>query len=380
MNLGSSEISIAALISRLWSKKIFIGKIVLCFSIIGLLVAITSPVEYTSSCSFIPQYSSSSQRSSASSLAALAGINLGGPEVQSLSPSLYPQLFDNVKFQKELIYSKVIFENIDEPITLLEYYSNPKYRKLSFFDFIKKYTIGLPGLIISKFSKPTSNESSDVIHITQDDDLYTYTRKEYNCINTLKSKIIISSDGGKGLVTITTKSGDAQSSAELCNIVFELLEKFVTEFKISKAYTQYEFIKRRYKETREDFEHKQKLLAEFQDANRVLSSAKAKIQLHKLTAEYDLANSINSEMARQLVQAELQVKQDAPIFTQLKPITVPLDRSKPYRLMIFILWLLMGFFISCSTVLFLDFLKFMGSPYPSKWDVEINFIREQANQ
>jgi LPS O-antigen subunit length determinant protein (WzzB/FepE family) len=74
------SIDIIALLKKVWRERILIIKTSISFFLIGFLVAILSPVEYTSNTTFVPQVSgddmSISNRSQLGSLASLAGINL----------------------------------------------------------------------------------------------------------------------------------------------------------------------------------------------------------------------------------------------------------------------------------------------------------------
>ena len=50
-------------------------------------------------------------------------------------------------------------------------------------------------------------------------------------------------------------------------------------------------------------------------------------------------------------QAKLQVNKDTPVFTTIKPVTIPFERSAPKRSLIIITFLFLGFVLSCGYVL-----------------------------
>ena len=50
-------------------------------------------------------------------------------------------------------------------------------------------------------------------------------------------------------------------------------------------------------------------------------------------------------------QAKLQVNKDTPVFTTIKPVTVPFERSAPKRSQIVIVFGFLGLFFSCGYVL-----------------------------
>ena len=357
---GEQEIDIMAIIARLWEKKKFIIKVTAIFAVIGLFVAIFSPKVYTSSCTFVPQTAKRTS-SSISSLAALAGINMGNMSSgETLSPLIYPQILDNIDFKKELMYSKIKFAGYDEPIALIDYYTDPQYVKFNLLRTIKKYTIGLPGVIIGAI-KNTIKEDDSVSDASQAaSDLKSFSKKEFACAKILNSCISMSIEEKKGYFTIVANMGEAQAAAQLCQITFDLLQKYVTEFKISKAKNQQAFIKGRYDETKSQYEEKQKALAQFMDANKVISSAQARTELERLTAEYNMANAIYSEMAKQLLQADIQVKEDSPLLSAVKPVVVPFQKSKPQRAKILFVWCFLGCVIGCGLIVGGDWLQEQG--------------------
>lgn len=352
--IEEQEIDILALIKRLWEKKTFIIKVTIVFAFIGLFVAISSPNVYTSSCIFVPQTSKKSSGGGLSSLAALAGISLGDMgSGETLSPVVYPQILENIDFKKDLMYSKIKFQDYDEPIALIDYFTNPKYAKFNLISTLKKYTIGLPFTIL----KSLKSQQDAMSMYEKSDSLKSYTEEEFKCAEILGKCISMTLEDKKGFITISASLGEPIAAAQLCQVMFDLLQKYVTDFKIMKAQNQLSFINNRYEETKVQFEEKQKRLASFMDANKVISSAQARVEQDKLTAEYNLANTIYSEMARQRLQAEIQVKEDTPILTAVKPVVVPFKKSKPQRAKILIIWCFMGIVFGGCAILGGDWLR-----------------------
>ena len=106
-----------------------------------------------------------------------------------------------------------------------------------------------------------------------------------------------------------------------------------------------------------EYSEKQEEYARFRDANRMFTTAMAATKEEQIKNDYDLAYSLYSELSRQLVQAEIKVKENTPIFTVVEPVIVPRERSKPKRLMTLVAFGFLGGVLSCGTVLGLDFLK-----------------------
>ena len=151
------------------------------------------------------------------------------------------------------------------------------------------------------------------------------------------------------------------------------------EYKIEKAKSTLDYVNDRLNEAKADFEEKELAYAQFRDANRDISSATAQIAESRLRQQYDLANTIYSQLASQKVQVELQVKEDTPVLSVIKPIVVPVEKSKPKRAVILIAFTFLGGCLGCASVFGLDFLKHQGSSWPRSWKTEEEEDDEKSN-
>ena len=367
-DVQEQEIDLIALIKRLWKKRMFVIYVTLAFMVLGLMIALFSKKEYTATTVFVPQTSRQGVSSSMSSLASLAGINLGqvgGGE--SLSPAIYPQLLSNVDFIKELMYTPIKFEEWPEKVTLFDYYTNEDYNKPTFFGTVKKYTLGLPGVII-KAIKGSNKEEAD--SAAADGLLPVFTEKEYACKQVLTNLVSITINDKDGYVELSASMPEPVAAAEVATAAFNLLEKYITEYKIEKAKATLDFVNDRFAEAKVDFEEKQKELASFRDANRMLTTATSQIAQERLEREYELANTIYTELARQKTQVELQVKEDTPVLSVVQPVVVPFEKSKPKRAIILIAFTFLGGCLGCASVFGFDFIKHQGSSWPRRWKTE----------
>lgn len=353
--IEEEEIDLLELALRFGAKRKFIIKIVSVFIVLGLFVAIFSPKEYSASCTVVPQSGEKTMSGSLGGLAAMAGISLGNMGAgETLSPKVYSKVMNNVNLQKELINTVVNFEDIEEPVTLLDYYTNEKYAKPSVMGTIMKYTIGLPGVIIGAIKgEPTENPLLGGSAST----LATLTKEELECMKILETKMSLNVNDKEGYVTISANMPEALVAAQVTERIMYLLQKYVTEFKIEKAAANYEFIKQQYNEAWEQYKEKQEEYAKFKDANRSITTALAATKEEQIKNDYNLAYSLYSELAKQKVQAEIKVKEDTPILTVVEPVIVPREKSKPKRSMILIAFTFLGCVAACGTVFAFDFLK-----------------------
>ncbi|WP_289016562.1 Wzz/FepE/Etk N-terminal domain-containing protein [uncultured Culturomica sp.] len=366
MNNPEQEIDLVEVIRKLWRNRKLILKVTVAFMILGVLVALFSAKEYTAGSTLVPQSSDKKIGGSLSGLAAMAGINLGdmtGGEV--LSPKIYPKVLASIPFQKDIMYTRVKFEDFDEPVTVLDYYTNEEYQRFSLGKTIVKYTIGLPGVILKAIrgEQPEPEFSGSA-----ENQIQSLSKDEKKCIDILKDKINLNLNEKDGYVQLSVDMPDAWSAAQLAERVQVLLQKYITEFKIEKVQSNLDFVQERYDEAKRDFEQVQEERAIFRDANKNLISAKAQTEQEKLDTRYNLALSIYTELAKQLEQAKIQVKETTPVFTIVDPVTVPIERSKPKRALICILFTFLGGFAGIGLVLTLPFLaKVSGNEKLNKY-------------
>ena len=354
------EIDIMAIVKRLWEKKSFIIKVTCVFAVLGVIVAITTPKEYTASCVVVPETKGGAfSSSSLGGLAAMAGINLGASNGgEMISPMMYDKLLKNINLRKDLMQTPINWEGYEEPITILDYYTNPEYAKTSIIGTIKKYTIGLPFVILSAIRGEDKSESP--VSGGSANNLSAYTKDELKCIKAFAPHFSLISDKKNGDVTISARMPEALAAAQVAEAVKNLLQKYVIELKLQKAEINYEYIKQRYDEARVVFESKQKEYAQFQDANKVLSTALSKAKEEQMRSEFSVARDLFNQLTTQLVQAEMKIKEDIPILTVVEPVQVPLEKSKPQRIKILFMWCFLGVLFGCGLIIGGDWLKEQG--------------------
>lgn len=335
------EIDLVELIQKLWHNRWLIVKLTVVFMVLGLLVALFSPKVYTASCDVVPQTSDNSKSSQMSSLAKLAGINLSqGESTPTLSPYVYENILKSTKFKKELMQTEINFEKADRPVSFYEYYTSEEFNKPTVVDYVLKYTIGLPGVIMEAIrgEQPEPDYSSVEGGAT----IESLTKDEYEVLNLLKESVILSLDDKKGYVTITVNMPEPLAAAQLAQATLNLLQEYITVFKVEKVQSNLDFVQERYNEVKRDFEDVQARRARYRDANHNTIKNQARIEQERLEAEYQLAMNIYGELAMQLEQAKIKVKETTPILTVINPVTVPYKKSKPQRAMILMAFTFLG--------------------------------------
>lgn len=356
MPVEEQEIDLVELIQKMWINRWLIIKVTGVFVVLGVLVALFSAKVYTASCDIVPD-TGKSGNSKMSSLAALAGVNLGeGADVTALSPLVYQNIMNGTSFRKELMQTKIDFEEVDKPVSFFDYYTSEEYNKPGVFDYIKKYTIGLPFVILNAIRGEQPEPDYSAIGNSEGPTMETLSKDEYNALKILEQCVSLTLDNKNGYVTITTNMPEAVASAQLAQATVVLLQKYITEFKIAKVQSNLDFIQGRYDEAKKNFEDIQIRRAAFRDANTNTNKYSARVEAEKLDAEYTLAMNLYSELATQLEQAKIEVKKDTPILTVVRPVTIPYKKSKPQRLQILVAFTFLGVVAGAGLVLGLPML------------------------
>lgn len=348
------EIDLIEVIGKLWRNRKLILKITGVFIVLGILIALFSAKEYTAGCTMVPQTGEKKVGGGLSGLAAMAGISLGdigGGEV--LSPKIYPKILGSVPFQKELMHTAFKFEGLDQPVTLLDYYTDEKYQKFSLTGTVMKYTIGLPGLIIGAIR----GEKPEVSYpISEGRHIQSLSEKEKKCADLLKQKISLNLNEKDGYIQLVVNMPEAYVAAQVAEKVQTMLQKYITEFKVEKVQSNLDFVQGRFDEAQHNFEQIQTERAAFRDANKQIASATALTEQEKLDTRYNLALNVYTELAKQLEQAKIQVKETTPILTIVEPVTIPNVRTKPKRALTVVLFAFLGGMVGAGLVLVSPFL------------------------
>ena len=346
------EIDLVEVIRKLWNNRKLILKITIVFMVLGVLVALFSPKEYTAGCTMVPQSGDKKMGGKLSGLASMVGINLGGASSgEILAPTIYPKIVSSIPFRKDLMETPLKFEDYEEPITLLDYYTKDEYQKFSLGGTIMKYTVGLPGVIISAIR----GEDTTTISAGEGSLIQSLSQDEKKMSEKLNNIISLNVNDKEGYVQLTASLPEPLAVAQLAQQAQVLLQQYITRFKIEKVQSNLDFVRNQYEKSKLRYEEKQEELAKFRDANKNFSSAVAKTKEEVLTNEYNLAYSVYSELAKQLEQAEIAVNATTPLLTVVEPVVVPTERSKPKRGLICVLFTFLGVFAGVGTVLAIPF-------------------------
>ena len=347
-------IDIVGLLKGLWKGR---KTIIICtavFIALGLVAALTMKRTYTVTSTMVPQLGSS-RTSSLSSLASLAGFDLGTSNMSGaeLSPLVYPQIVSSVPFRLELMYTPVHYAKADTAVCMMTYFK--EYTKPTVLGTIKKYTLGLPGVILGALRKDKPEMVVAGADSTGTPAPFAVSKDEEKLLTYIAKCVTLNVDKKEGYLTLNVIGSEPLQTAELAMKAQQLLEDEITRFRTEKAEAQLAYIQARYNEIKAETDSYQAALATVRDRSQNMTTTRSRIEQERLQSKYNISNSIYMEMAKQLEQAKMQVKRDTPVMTIIQPITVPRKPSNS-RSKTLIVWTFLGFLLGCGIVLGKDYL------------------------
>ncbi|MDC0622881.1 Wzz/FepE/Etk N-terminal domain-containing protein [Flavobacteriaceae bacterium] len=339
-NLEEDSIDIIALLKTLWIGKKLILKTTILFFVIGCVVALLSPVVYTSETTFVPQVSEdqmSSSKGGLGSLASLAGINLNQGSSTSdsyLSPLLYSKIANSDEFSLKLIEEELINLNGDK-FSIKQYMLPDTNSSFNLIGFIKKYTIGL--------FKKNHNELKSKETVNG----YNFiNQEEFGLVKSFKEKFSIVLNEKEGYIEVIARDKDAFVSTQLVKIVTKNLQSRIIELRTNKIKERLEYSKNQYELKQIEFNILQNNVADFKDSNKNISTARFMSELQKLESEYQLQQNILMTLASEFNNNKIKLNKDTPIFSVIDEVSVPNERSEPKRKLIALTYMFLGIVLS----------------------------------
>ncbi len=320
LNNHNDEIDLIQISKTIWKSKRFVILFSSFFVFIGIITALISPIVYTSSSTFILSSSNDNQTSSIGGVASLVGINLGVSGNDNRIPAtMYPTVVESVEFKRQL---------------LNEYIDEDKSIKLNSF-LIDYYDL--------------NNED----FITNNNEFFV-SKGENDLFDILNDIILISVNAKDRFISISANMPTSEYALSTCISARNILQTIVINTKIKSAKENLNFTQEQLNLKKIEFDEIQNKIAYFEDSNLNIINSKYKNELNKLKAEFQIINSVYTELSKQLEQSKLQVNQDTPVFSIVKEASMPVLRSSPKRTQMVLIFGVIGLLISIVYVIFRD--------------------------
>lgn len=326
------QIDWLGMLKKIWEGRMFILKCGIIGIIVGLIAAFSIPKEFTSSVNLASE-SGASGAGGLSSLAAMAGINIGsGRSSEALTPQLYPNIVKSTPFTLELFDIQVKSLNGDINSTLFDYLNEHLNRAWW------EYIIIAPRMVLNLIRSIGNKDKSESLeNLNEREKSYiSLTSKQRQITGFLNERINVSVDKNTNYTTISVQMQDPLIAATVADTVTRFLQKYITNYRTNKSKKDLQFSQEIYYGAKRDYEAKQAAYAAFADANQNLITQRSRTELERLQNDRNLAMNVYTQSAQQLQLAQAKVQEETPVLTVVQPAVVPL-RGTPSKLKVLVI-------------------------------------------
>lgn len=323
------EIDLLELALKVWAERKFILKACGYAALVGLVIAFSIPKEYTATATIAPEASDGKSGGGLSSLAAMAGFNMGNTSgADAIYPDLYPNIVSSTPFITDLFSVRV--QTLDAEVDTTLYAYMDEYQRALWWSVVTSAPFKALGWVASLF-KDKPEEKGEVklnpFHLTKD---------EAALAKALSERINVSVDKKTLLTTLSVTMQDARVAACLTDTVMRRLQNYITEYRTNKARQDFQFQQELFKRKKQEYEQAQSAYAKFVDANKNIILNSYKVEQERLENEMRLAYNVYTSVAQQLQIAEAKVQEITPVYTVVQPASIPNKASKPKKALILI--------------------------------------------
>ena len=340
-NIEESYIDIVEILSTLWKSKKIIIKSTIIFSLVGIIYSLILNNIFTASSIFYPHYQKDNitQGQGLRNLAGLAGIELGSQISEIIPPTLYPNIIKSPEFKIEILDTKLDYN--EREITYREYLNETK-SKIS-LKKILLFPISMISSLILKNEFKLENQNINILSLSEE---------EFELHELLTDKIEIELNENEGFIELSVKDYNPIIASKIAKTANDILQKKIIDFKLKNLNDTYEFIISQVEIAKKNFYILQDSLAIFSDKNRNIKTDLFLNQYSRIESEYLLSKNIFNELALNKEKTAIEVKKNTPIFTVIKPVVIPNEKSEPSRGLIVIIFTFFGFIITSAYTVF----------------------------
>lgn len=320
-------------------KKLYYKVLSITFVVAAILL-LSMPNYYTCEVKLSPEMSGSGSKSGLASLAGSFGVSLGN-STEALFPALYPDLMENVDFKTSLFQIPVTVEGDKE--------AGEEDRTMSYYDYLKNeqkapwWSVAIGGTkrwIISLFKDDEPQKEGL--------DPFRLTKQQTDIVKLIDTKVVCDVDNKTMVISIEVTDQNALICATMADSVRTRLQKFITDYRTSKARVDLEYYKKVLGEAKTKYEKARDRYAAFADSHRSVSSQSAQTKRADLQHEMNIHQQVFEQVVAQMQQAEMRVQAETPAFTILQSATVPVEKAGPARAKWCLVYLFLAFL--CTSV------------------------------
>ena len=310
--------------------------------IIGVIVAISIPKQYTVEVTLSPEMGNNKGGGLSGLAASFLGSGVSmGDGTDALNASLSADIVSSTPFLLELSNMKVPVSGSEE-ISLSSYLDEESSPWWS-------YVIGFPGMVIGGVkSLFIEDEDESIFSDKASQGTIELSKKESQKIESLKKKIVASVDKKTSMTSVTATFQDSKVAAVVADSVVKKLQEYIIDYRTSKSKEDCLYLEKLFKERQQEYYEAQRKYADYMDSHDNIILQSVRTEQERLQNDMSLAYQVYSQVAGQLQVARAKVQEEKPVFAVVEPAVVPLEPSGTSRKV----YLLAFIFLSVCIVIF----------------------------
>ena len=310
--------------------------------IIGVIVAISIPKQYTVEVTLSPEMGNNKGGGLSGLAASFLGSGVSmGDGTDALNASLSADIVSSTPFLLELSNMKVPVSGSEE-ISLSSYLDEESSPWWS-------YVIGFPGMVIGGVkSLFIEDEDESIFSDKASQGTIELSKKESQKIESLKKKIVASVDKKTSMTSVTATFQDSKVAAVVADSVVKKLQEYIIDYRTSKSKEDCLYLEKLFKERQQEYYEAQRKYADYMDSHDNIILQSVRTEQERLQNDMSLAYQVYSQVAGQLQVARAKVQEEKPVFAVVEPAVVPLKPSGTSRKV----YVLAFIFLSVCIVIF----------------------------
>ena len=293
--------------------------------IIGVIVAISIPKQYTVEVTLSPEMGNNKGGGLSGLAASFLGSGVSmGDGTDALNASLSADIVSSTPFLLELSNMKVPVSGSEE-ISLSSYLDEESSPWWS-------YVIGFPGMVIGGVkSLFIEDEDESIFSDKASQGTIELSKKESQKIESLKKKIVASVDKKTSMTSVTATFQDSKVAAVVADSVVKKLQEYIIDYRTSKSKEDCLYLEKLFKERQQEYYEAQRKYADYMDSHDNIILQSVRTEQERLQNDMSLAYQVYSQVAGQLQVARAKVQEEKPVFAVVEPAVVPLYPSGTSR-------------------------------------------------
>lgn len=291
--------------------------------VLGILIALGTPKQYTVSITLSPEMGSSKSGSGLASMAAsFLGGSIGSDSPDALNATLTPDIVTSTPFLMELFDARVVSQDKQIDTTFTAYLDEQKSSWMG-------YVLKAPGMAISGI-KSLFSEKKEKTETIQEGTI-ELNKEDAAKLEGLRQQITAEVDKKTAITTLSVTLQDPKVTATIADSVVSKLQQYITAYRTSKAKEDCQYLEKLYKERQQEYYDAQQRYARYVDANSNVVFQSTMAERERLQNDMNLAYQVYSQVAQQLQVARAKVQEEKPVFAVVEPAVVPLNPSGTSR-------------------------------------------------